>query len=113
MIFYRYAVVALGVFSFFVILSLLRMLWRKTCILHHRAKRIVAMDWHGRSNAEGVHVPRCSHMGGDLKDIHRWSIRWFCDACQAMGEHCWDRNGEWYLEGGKIVPDEKKWANRG
>jgi hypothetical protein len=39
-------------------------------------------------------------------------MRWFCDACNSMGEHCWEKTGSWKLEHGKIVPDEKRWANR-
>jgi len=108
----RWTGIILGVFTFFATVSFLQILWRRTCLFHHRAKRYIAMDYHGSYNSEHIFVPGCSHMGWDFKNLHRWVMRWICDACQSMGEHCWDRPGEWKLEGGRIVADEKKYANR-
>ena len=107
--------VAFGVFGFFAVLALFRLIWTRTCLFHHRQKRFIAMDLHGRKNEQGVDIPRCRCFGdpiGTITDHHRFLMRWFCDVCTSMGEHCWDKTGEWKLEHGKIVPDEKKWANR-
>lgn len=112
----RLGVVLFGVFAFFAVVSLLRIIWTRTCLFHHRKKRFITMDLNGGVNAEGIQVPRCrcwAPEGRTYSDHHRFRMRWFCDACESMGEHCWDKTGEWKLEHGRIVPDEKKWANRG
>lgn len=111
----RLWIIVLGVFTFFVIAALIRMIWTKTCFFRHRQKRFLTMDLHGKVNAQGIGVPRCRCWAStecDPTDYHRFLMRWFCDACASMGEHCWDKTGEWKLEHGKIVPDEKRWANR-
>jgi hypothetical protein len=102
--------VYLGVFSFVVLACIVRHFLKNTCTIRHRQKRYVAMDYRGRNNAQGVYVQSCNCWG--VPDCHRFSMRWFCDICGAMGEHCWDKTGEWKLEMGKIVPDEKRWAQR-
>lgn len=104
----RYAMVIFGVFAFFAIICGIRILNMKTCFFRHRAKRFLSMDYHGYKNPQGIYIDkcRCDTMS------HRFLMRWFCDACKSMGEHCWDQTGEWKLEHGKIVPDEKRWANR-
>lgn len=111
----RYLLVILGVFAFFAIVSGIRLLRRNTCFFGHREKRFLSMDYNGAKNAQGVFIPRCTCFSdtGRPTDRYRFRMRWFCDACNAMGEHCWDQTGEWKLEHGKIVPDEKRWANRG
>jgi hypothetical protein len=111
----RLWIIAFDVFTFFVIASLIRMVWTKTCFLRHRKKRFLTMEEHGKNNSQGVFIGRCYCFGEDGKptDTHRFLMRWFCDACDSMGEHCWDKTGEWKLEHGKVVPDEKRWANRG
>lgn len=110
----RWGLVVLGVFGFFALLALLRTIRTKTCVLGHRQKRYLSMDLHGKYNAQNLFVPRCRCWAGDCEfsDYHRFLMRWFCDACGSMGERCWDKTGEWKLEHGKIVPDEKRWANR-
>lgn len=117
----RWIYVALGVFGFFAVLAFIRIVWTKTCILHHRQRRYIAMDLHGRKNAQNIAIPFCycwataqDKLGNLLPShSHRFLMRWFCDACGSMGEHCWDKRGEWKLEHGQIVPDEKRWAQRG
>lgn len=111
----RYVMIILGVFGFFSIVCGIKIFNRKSCFFRHRAKRFLTMDYHGRTNPQGVLIPRCRcfTVEGAPTDHHRFLLRWFCDACNAMGENCWDKTGEWKLEHGKIVPDEKRWANRG
>ena len=107
-------IIFFGLFGVAFLACIIRHLWRNTCSIHHRQKRYIAMDLHGSKNAQGIVVPRC-HCWSDSRypsDHHRFLMRWFCDACKSMGEHCWDKKGEWRLEMGKIVPDEKRWAQR-
>lgn len=114
MLLVRWAPVAVGVFAFFAVVSLIRLLRRKSCFLGHRHKLFIAMDYHGYKNPQGIFIERCRcfSVSGEATDKHRFVMRWFCDACDSMGEHCWDKTGSWKLEHGKIVPDEKRWANR-
>lgn len=39
--------------------------------------------------------------------------RWVCDRCGKMGEYCLGQEikGTWTVSGGRLVPDEKRWAN--
>lgn len=39
--------------------------------------------------------------------------RWVCERCDKMGEKCLGdtKNGRWTIVNGRLVPDEKKWAN--
>jgi hypothetical protein len=106
----RPMIIPFGVFAFFAIAALIRIVWTKTCFFRHRQKRYIAMDYRGRNTAQGVYIGQCRCW--DTFNCHRFAMRWFCDACKQMGEHCWDKTGEWKLEHGKIVPDEKKWAQR-
>jgi hypothetical protein len=110
----RYLMVVMGVFAFFSVLCGIRLLRRRTCFFGHREKRFLSMDYNGAKNAQGVFIPRCMCFSnnGSPTDRYRFRMRWFCDGCNEMGEHCWDKTGEWKLEHGKIVPDEKRWANR-
>jgi hypothetical protein len=113
---FRYLIVLAGVTVGLTLITGLRHLVKKTCFFRHRNKRFIAMDLNGQPNAQGVMVPRCRCYRDPnyqtYTDHHRFRMRWFCDACDAMGEHCWDKTGEWKLEMGKIVPDEKRWAQR-
>lgn len=110
----RWALVTAGVVGFFAIVCLIRIMLKNTCFFRHRQKRFLTMEYHGYKNPQGILVPRCrcGTLRGEITDAHRFLMRWFCDACNSMGEHCWDKTGEWKLEHGKIVPDEKRWANR-
>jgi hypothetical protein len=110
----RWVPVVIGVFAFFSFVALIRILRKTTCILGHRQKRFLTMDFNGAKNAQGIFIPRCRcfTVQGEATDYHRFLMRWFCDACNSMGEHCWEKTGSWKLEHGKIVPDEKRWANR-
>lgn len=104
-------IIFFGLFGFAVLACIIRHLWTKTCSIRHLKRRYLAMDYRGQNNAQGVYVPPCRCW--ETPNCHRFSMRWFCDACESMGEHCWDKKGEWKLEMGKIVPDEKRWAQRG
>ena len=104
-----------GVLAGVVVIQFIRWAWKHTCFFRHRNKRFLSMDYHGHKNAQGVLVPRCrcwADRPGEITDHHRFHMRWFCDACNEMGEHCWDETGEWKLEHGRIVPDAKRWAQR-
>lgn len=104
-----------GVVAGFMFIQYIRWLLGKTCFFRHQNKRFLAMDYHGHKNDQGIQVPRCrcwAEPNQTYSDKHRFLMRWFCDSCNAMGEHCWDQTGEWKLEHGQIVPDEKRWAQR-
>lgn len=110
----NWPLISIGLFAFFALGCLARNVYVKTCFFRHRRKRFLAMDLHEQVNAQGVKVPPCCCFSehGKITRHHRFLMRWFCDACESMGEECWDQRGEWKLEQGQIVPDEKRWAQR-
>lgn len=98
----RFYLAAVIFVSAWIIVHFIILLWYDTCLFRHRNKKFIFMEKYF------IHMYRKS-CPCDFSE-HRYRMRWFCDACSRMGEHCFDRPGEWKIEYGEIVPDEKKYA---
>lgn len=81
--------------------------WR--CFFKHAKKRFLSLDRTGTTSPQGVWINCCNCA---FSFGHRFRLRWICDHCHKMGETCWDETGEWKIEHGSVVPDEKHWTNR-
>lgn len=86
--------------------------WLRTkCLFGHPRKYVAAVplkfDFYN-----GVGDPRYETSGG-ITVSYSHIARWVCanENCKGMGEHPIEGPGAWTVSFGKLVPDEKRWAN--
>lgn len=83
---------------------------RLKCLFGHNRKYVAAFE-NLKSYFDSDKRQQNYHCQHTKYGQHRFSARWVCGRCPAMGEHCVQGNGVWTVMNGVLVPDEKAWAN--
>lgn len=103
--------VAGSIAGMIVALALIKLWNKKPCWLRGHDKKHLSIEV--RTWTSGT-CKRPSHRyhGGYVTQFPCYITKWVCEKCDAMDYFCVGeaKDGAWTIEHGKVVPDEKAWA---